>query len=223
MDLKAAKRIGRVNVWNRGDCCRERTQNVSVSLSLDGQTWTQVLQVPGMLGFPTTLDFGGAVGRYVRVQLAGTHYLHLGEVEVFPPFADLPNLARGKTAAQSSEYPGYPASLAVDGVTPSAVAGNFSHTAYQAQPWWRVDLGASQEIGQVVLWNRGDCCADRLRDFTVSLSEDGVNWSTTRSFPGSAGALTVADFARARGRYVRVRLNKTEFLHLGEVEVYPPR
>ncbi len=220
VDLRAPSPIGRVNVWSR-NCCRERLQNVEVSLSDDGVTWRETMTVPGILGMPSTLDFGGLVARFVRVQLPSTGPLHLGEVEVFPPFAGLANLARGKPATQSSTFEAYSASLAADGVTPPLVPGNFSHTTQEANPWWQVDLESPQVIGQVAVWNRAG--NTRLRDFTISLSEDGVTWSTVKSFPGVAPALTTADFEGATARFVRVQMNATEYLHLGEVEVYPPR
>ncbi len=134
---------------------------------------------------------------------------------------DEENLAQGKPASQSSEYPQpFPASLAVDGVTPDVVSNNFSHSQYQGQPWWQVDLGSVQRIGRVNVWNRGDCCAQRTRDFYVSLSPDGVRWTSVMHVAEAAAMPTVLDFAGASGRYVRVQLTASDFLHLGEVEVF---
>jgi hypothetical protein len=56
-----------------------------VKLSRDGDTWTSTLHVAGQAGQPSILDFGGKTGRYVRVQLTGTNFLALTEVEVFAP------------------------------------------------------------------------------------------------------------------------------------------
>src|SRR5262249_48248497 len=39
--------------------------------------------------------------------------------------------------------------------------GSVAHSLQEPQPWWQVDLGASQDLGDVVLWNRVDCCAER--------------------------------------------------------------
>ncbi|WP_163787534.1 galactose-binding domain-containing protein [Myxococcus vastator] len=84
-----------------------------------------------------------------------------------------PNLALGKPAQQSSFYlgGGGEPSLAVDGNTDGDFwDGSFTHTVLQSQqtqPWWQVDLQASHLISNVVLYNRTDCCSDRLQNFRV--------------------------------------------------------
>ncbi|MEZ0068332.1 hypothetical protein ABIA32_004356 [Streptacidiphilus sp. MAP12-20] len=61
-----------------------------------------------------------------------------------------PDLALGKTATQSSTQGSATADLAVDGVTdPAATDSTIAQTQSQANPWWQVDLGASQPIGAV--------------------------------------------------------------------------
>lgn len=51
--------------------------------------------------------------------------------------------------------------------TPTAIFSNRSvtHTNIEAKAWWQVDLGAIHEIGQVILYNRTDCCSERLANF----------------------------------------------------------
>src|SRR5262249_44749921 len=82
------------------------------------------------------------------------------------------NLALNKPATQSSTYPGGDAGHAVDGNT-SGQWGDGSVTATQAdaQAWWQVDLGASALIQTVNLWNRMDCCSDRLGAFYLFVSD----------------------------------------------------
>ncbi|HTS24725.1 MAG TPA: discoidin domain-containing protein [Bryobacteraceae bacterium] len=85
------------------------------------------------------------------------------------------HLAVGRPAAQSSNQAGSPqagANSAVDG----NVNGNYydgSVTATNADPnaWWQVDLGASKPIHSVVIWNRTDCCMERLQDFWVFICD----------------------------------------------------
>ncbi|MCB0074119.1 MAG: hypothetical protein KDE20_21790, partial [Caldilineaceae bacterium] len=71
------------------------------------------------------------------------------------------NLAEGRTATQSSLYgTTATANLAVDGNTNgNYYEGSVQHTAYEQHPWWQVDLGGTQAIDAVFLWNRSDCCA----------------------------------------------------------------
>jgi hypothetical protein len=78
----------------------------------------------------------------------GTNYLHLAEVQVIGTSGQ--NLALGKTASQSSTVLGATASRANDGNTDGNYAdGSVSHTNYENQPWWQVDLGSSQQITSV--------------------------------------------------------------------------
>ena len=82
-----------MRLWNRVDCCAERLANYHVLLSatpMAGRTLAQLLadtnvrrvSVPGTSARLTTLDLSGN-GRYLRVQLAGTNYLQLAEVEAY--------------------------------------------------------------------------------------------------------------------------------------------
>ncbi|MGJ8697638.1 MAG: lamin tail domain-containing protein [Verrucomicrobiaceae bacterium] len=81
------------------------------------------------------------------------------------------NLAPGGTATQSSTLSGYPAELAIDGLT-----NNFTHTTSgDPDPTWTLDLGSRALLSEVTLNNRNGCCPQRLRDITVQvLDADGV-------------------------------------------------
>jgi alpha-L-fucosidase len=82
------------------------------------------------------------------------------------------NLAIGKTATESSNWGNAnPAGNALDGFK-----SNFAHTATSdISPWWMVDLGSTQSIGEVDIFNRMDGYDGRLRDITVEiLAADGL-------------------------------------------------
>jgi hypothetical protein len=146
----------------------------------------------------------------------------------------LVNLARGKPAAQSSTAYGGTAGRAVDGNTSGDFfrGNSITHTAEDNRggPWWQVDLGASSQIDHVMIWNRRDCCGERLADFLVFVSDvpfpstalsspprDARIWS--HEFTGTAGPQTRIAVGR-RGRYVRVQLSGSAPLSLAEVEVF---
>jgi hypothetical protein len=113
--------------------------------------------------------------------------------------------------------------------------GNFylnsvSHTDYNNQAWWQVDLGESHSIPWVNVWNRTDCCPERLGNFYVFVSDapfTSTDLSATFNQPGvssyhvasQAGSPSVVAVGRT-GRYVRVQLLGTNFLSLAEVEVF---
>jgi YD repeat-containing protein len=232
VDLGAIQQVESVKLWNRLDCCQNRLSNFYVFISdspfssndpattaAQSGVWSYYVtgQAPD-----TLLLTAGRTGRYVRVQLTGTEYLSLREVEVFGE----PNLAAWRSTTQSSTYPaaGTAPDNAVDGNT-----ANITHTNLEAQPWWQVDLGTVQQLSTVRLWNRPDCCQDRLSNFYVfvsdvpfqsgslqtTLNQAGVsNYYTS----GAAGAQKVVNIGRT-GRYVRVQLTGTNYLSLAEVQV----
>ncbi|MDE0891435.1 MAG: DUF1549 domain-containing protein, partial [Planctomycetota bacterium] len=112
------------------------------------------------------------LGRYVRVDLPGRdQYLSLAEVLVF---SDGENIALRGKASQSSTSSGGVAPRAIDGNSNGAhTAGSVTHTALQRDAWWEVELAALAPIHRIELFNRTDCCSERLDGCRVTvLGED---------------------------------------------------
>jgi Collagen triple helix repeat (20 copies) len=118
-------------------------------------------------------------GRYVRIQqssvnLDGTTILGLAEVQIDAPIS-LTDVATGKPSTQSSTAANqaFPAASANDGNTDGNLAdGSVAQTAGTEVGWWQVDLGVvGQQIASVSIWNRTDCCQNRLSDFWVFVSD----------------------------------------------------
>jgi len=120
---------------------------------------------------------------------------------------------------------------AVDGVKDGKYA---FHTGQEPNPWWQVDLGTSQPIAKIVVWNRLDYepglhNADNLLILT---SDDGTAWTQRYDnggkFFGGVGMgkpLEVAFKAgEVKARFVRLQVRSAApiFLHLDEVEVFGP-
>jgi hypothetical protein len=144
----------------------------------------------------------------------------------------LPNLAQGKPATQSSvDWGGDPA-RAVDGNIDGTYWNNsVTHTGAGAQPWWQVDLGQLSAIQAVQIFNRADCCSERLSDFYVfvsatdmgaqSLAQLMADPTVTRLHVDTlSGAASVALPLVVQGRFVKVQLAGTNFLSLAEVQVF---
>ena len=147
------------------------------------------------------------------------------------------NLALGKSAQQSSNYAGTgissPATLAVDGnKNGSWYSGSVTHTNNDYHAWWQVDLGDIYWLNQVNIWNRTDCCPDRLSDFYVLVSNDpftSTDLATTLNQPevssyyvsGTAKSPSMIAILRP-ARYLRVQLAGTNYLALAEVEAIGP-
>lgn len=142
-------------------------------------------------------------GRYVRIELPGkSRILSLAEVQVFHGSE---NVARHGKAKQSSTDFNGPAKLAIDGNTDGDFtrAKSTTHTKQSDNPWWEVDLGKSQQLDKVVLWNRTDGFGERLSDYTVVVLDNAHHpvWQTKVGAPpmpsialnpGNTGAITLA-------------------------------
>jgi alpha-L-fucosidase len=109
-DLGAAAKLSSVEVYNR-DSFGERLADYWVMVSdrpftaglsptaQAAQSWVWSSRQTPQAGAPTTVAIpGGKIGRYVRVQLAGTGYLSLAEVKAL----GTKNLLSGSVATQSS-------------------------------------------------------------------------------------------------------------------------
>lgn len=109
-----------------------------------------------------------------------SHPLPITQTEWAPVTRPWSSLAffRDAYAVQSSDYQTATAALAIDGNTSGDYyAGSVSHTQRQDNPWWQIDLGSSQAVGKIRLWNRtNQSCADgpcllRLSNFYVFISD----------------------------------------------------
>jgi hypothetical protein len=95
VDLGGVYPINNINLWNRTDCCPERFSNFYVLVSNDPFTSTNLsatLNQPGVSSYyvpesavSPTMVAVLRTGRYVRVQLVGSNYLSIAEVEVLGP------------------------------------------------------------------------------------------------------------------------------------------
>ena len=111
-----------------------------------------------------------AMGRYVKVRLEGEkRILSLAEVQIIET-ASGKELQTSGTPSQSSNYTDTEAGRANDGnVEGTFEKGSVSHTAEESNPWWLIDLGDVQDIGQITIHNRADCCGDRLKGAVIEI------------------------------------------------------
>lgn len=135
-------------------------------------------------------------------------------------------LSQGKTATQSSTAFGGSASRAVDGnADGNWNNGSVTHTSNSSAPWWKVDLGSTKKVSWIDIYNRTDCCYDRLKNFVVEYSTDNVNFTVisggdfTGVSPVSSSMFSVVPPKAVDARYVRIRLLAADYLSLGEVFV----
>ena len=142
------------------------------------------------------------------------------------------NLALNKEATQSSLAYGGEATYAVDGNTDGTFQNDsVTHTETEAQAWWQVDLGSTEYISHINIFNRTDsCCISRLSDFYVLVSDAPINatnldesmgqTSVTSYYFGPTVEGSVTFDIELTGRYVRIQLaGSNKPLSLAEVEV----
>jgi hypothetical protein len=111
VDLGHRQPLTRVIVWNRcGNDMASRAAHMMLRLSDDGQTWRTVYQHDGTAfqgvsdNAPLVISTPDEQARFVRIELPGTAYLHLDEVEVFGPnglYGETVSIAKGRPATQS--------------------------------------------------------------------------------------------------------------------------
>jgi hypothetical protein len=95
-------------------------------------------------------------------------------------------------------------------------------TALDRSPWVMVDLGSVYAIDEVVVYHRGDGNVDDGLPLVVEASLDAQAFSALgrRAERFTQDEPFRLDAHRARGRYVRVRLDRPGYLALTEIEVH---
>ncbi len=230
VDLGERAQIDSIDVWNRTDCCGDRLSNYYVLVSetpnpMPGDAGIFAHFSAEQAGTPTTVVVD-VVGRYVRILKVGSGVVALAEVEVWggaaPPVS---NVSQGRPATQSSTAAGGVAARAVDGDTNGNWGGaSVTHTFADAPAWWEVDLGSEREIDTIEVFNRTDCCGDRLSNYVVLISD------TPNPQPGQTGVLEFHEVPQAgspttiivdgAGRYVRLQKLSQGVVSIAEVRVW---
>ena len=107
--------------------------------------------------------------------------INLAEVQVFADVdgqsVNVALASAGALPSQSSTYADssdFQASIAIDGVTTHSHLsphphGYISHTKFSTNPWWQVTLDHLYPVTSVVVWNRQDCCTERLTGANIQL------------------------------------------------------
>lgn len=110
---------------------------------------------------PSILEAQQVKAQYVRIELPGTERtLSLAEIKVY---SGQENIALTGKATQASTFSDALASRAIDGNSGGEFFGrSVTSTATQANPWWELDLGSEQTITTISVFNRTDCCKDRI-------------------------------------------------------------
>lgn len=165
--------------------------------------------------------------KYIRRSVSNKYQLPKDGLE------NLTNIALGKIARQSSSLADSQPAAAVDGITDGHFnSGSTTHTAFQANPWWEVDLEQSTPINTIQIWNRTDGSSERLNNFWVFISDtpfthddriENIKRRTDiKKYFQSAVPCpsTTIKFQNSQGRFVRIQLEGSGYLSLAEVKMF---
>uniref|UniRef100_A0AAZ3RRR0 Fucolectin tachylectin-4 pentraxin-1 domain-containing protein n=1 Tax=Oncorhynchus tshawytscha TaxID=74940 RepID=A0AAZ3RRR0_ONCTS len=103
--------------------------------------------------------------------------------------------------------------------------GSCSSTAFNTNPWWRVDLLDVYRVTAVSITNRGDVVPERLDGAEIhignSLENNGINNPSCAVITIPAGNTYTFQSNEMEGRYVVVVIpGRSDWLTLCEVEVF---
>ena len=219
VDLDKEETIRQINIFNRTDTAQERLSNFHVILLDSFGNEIERKRISALTNTAAQLAIDYKKARFVRIELEGHNALSLAEVQVLRA----ENIAWKKQASQSSTAYGGDANRALDGNTNNTYSQNsITHTNFEKQAWWQVDLGRSEQVGFVRLFNRGDGeLAKRLSNFDVILYNDKGEEVSKQFVKQLTSNQLDVQFNGQIGRYVRVQLrHEHQALSLAEVEVF---
>lgn len=147
------------------------------------------------------------------------------------------NLALSGTATLSSTYPSGDAFKAIDGNTNGNWSGgSVAHSqCVTGTDWLSIDLGSIKRIDEIRVWNRTDCCSERLSNAYVMVSNTPFPSNTDVSaslanalFTFQLGNTTgISDInipAGLNGRYFRIQKSGVNLggscLNLSEIQIF---
>ncbi|CAC9641182.1 hypothetical protein BCLUESOX_765 [bacterium endosymbiont of Bathymodiolus sp. 5 South] len=206
-----------VTISNRGDAVSYYLISPAISNGLSFNKKTGTISGAPIVAADPVIYTVTAIGR--RGQDTATVVIAVG--------VGTTNLALGKHATQSSTYihavftvAGY----AVDGNTNGKLSNrSIAITEHEQGAWWQVDLGGQKNIKQIIIYNRTDCCVNRLSNYQVSISNK-ADFSThiyQQDFHVAPNPRKIIqlDASGKQGRYVRIQLLDNDYLSLAEVQV----
>ena len=120
--------------------------------------------------------------KFIRIEIPGSNkILSLAEVEVFVNDKNIATL--GKATQSAVDFGGVP-ERAIDGNT----NGDFGKATVSStpvrsvNPYWQLELAYEVQVNKIIIWNRTDCCVERLSNFKVLLLDSNKKIFWSKSF-----------------------------------------
>ena len=151
------------------------------------------------------------IARRSAMLLAGVLLLVLGTsaVRAVQRQLDPPSLLLGKPFRTSSRISHDPGNAKL-----------LFHTDRDLSPWVEYDLQGPLTLREVVIFNRSDCCTEAVLPLTVEVSDDQQNWTKVAEQKTTFSSPLALSFPPVQTRYLRLRVERTSYLHLEGVEAH---
>lgn len=94
------------------------------------------------------------------------------------------------------------------------------HTREEANPWYLVDLLKPTDFTRMTIVNRGDSAEARAIPLVVEVSDDGATFREVAR-QTDVFATWKPELGPQHARYVRLRVDRTSWLHLEAVRIHP--
>ncbi|XP_073447656.1 uncharacterized protein [Aquarana catesbeiana] len=246
LDLKSNHVIFSVAITNKRDCCAEDLSGAEIRIG-NIADWREnpSCGTVSSIGLGETYSFTchGMEGQFVTIAIRGKNVsLTLCEVQVFgrpknqsvdeswtisqmwqSQHHGAPNVAPKGTATQSSDH-----EVQAKGANDGSLVNNHphcSHTQYDLEPWWNLDLNSRMRIFSIAITNRKECCGYRLNgvEIRIGFSKDDVRKNARCAILTSVdqGGTLAINCRGMEGRYVSVFIpRRREYLTLCEVQVF---
>jgi len=221
VDLMSIANITEVKIYNRQDCCQERILGVKVEI-LDVNGGLVDIREIENIDYPDNIipfNFNGSKGRYIQLtQDIEGQFLAFADIIVHGTtlIDGLEDIALNHTTFSSGSLAGYVESYAVDGLY-----GTLYHSSTPSA-WWQVDLQSVNEIAQVTIHNRDNCCQERLNGAIVEILDEMSNVVASEIVtinPNGNVDIAVVPFPTdISGKYVRIQ--GEDYLNFIQVDVY---
>ena len=228
IDLEQTAFVNHVRIFNRPDygngCCAARLNNFQIRVGHSSTFSNNPACASGENWFLGSKNFSCVLsGRYLSIQQFNTQVMNLAELEVYG--VKTSNLARACSAgncpvtAISQLGTDWEAWRLVDGVTSSQGA----HTNSASNDWVMIDMQQTVFVAMVRIYNRVDCCWDRLNNFQIRVGDSGTSAGSSNTacasnqpwFRGQKDFTCVLS-----GRYLTLQQFNSLVMNVAEVEVY---
>jgi hypothetical protein len=225
IDLEQTAFINHVQIFNRVACCGFRLNNFQIRVGHSSTFSNNPACVTGEPSFDDVKNFSCVLsGRYLSIQQFNTEAMNLRELEVYGRKTS--NLARACSAGNCpvtgiSELGGWELSRAVDGITSSGGA----HTLSQQNDWLMIDMQQTVFVAMVRIYNRQECCQDRINNFQIRVGDSGTsagssNPACASNQPWFTNPNNKDFICVLSGRYVTLQQFNSHWMNVAEVEVY---